>query len=46
MADAEGRVLQTVALQLGLNAQGRVCVEAIYVTRNPQKLAPPVNPPA
>lgn len=38
LAEADGQVLQTVALQLGRRPDGRACVEAIYVTRNPDKL--------
>lgn len=37
--DLQGRAVQTVALQLDRDAQGRARVAAIYVTRNPQKLA-------
>jgi len=40
LADATGQVLQTVALQLGRAPDGRPEVSAIYVTRNPDKLAP------
>lgn len=43
--NAQGRALQTVALQLACDAQGQARVAAIYVTRNPQKLAQ-LKPPA
>jgi len=38
LAEADGQVMETLALQLGRRTDGRACVDAIYVTRNPDKL--------
>ncbi len=37
--DEQGHAQQTVALALGVGADGRPCVQAVYVVRNPDKLA-------
>lgn len=40
--DRQGRLVQAMAFQLGRNAAGAPCVSAVYVMRNPDKLAVPV----
>lgn len=46
--DGQGRAQETMALAMAVDAQGRTRVEAIYVVRNPDKLAhlPPFAPRA
>lgn len=39
MRDLQGRALQTMAFALSRRADGRACIDAIYVVRNPVKLA-------
>ncbi len=39
MRDLQGRALQTMAFGLSRRADGRACIDAIYVVRNPDKLA-------
>jgi hypothetical protein len=39
MRDLQGRALQTMAFALSRRADGRAFIDAIYVMRNPDKLA-------
>lgn len=49
-----GAAIQTIALRVARRADGRLCIDAVYVVRNPDKLAhlaplapaAPVSPPA
>lgn len=38
LAGADGRVRQVMAFELGRTPEGRACIRALYVVRNPEKL--------